>query len=92
MTTKLQQFCIDILPVIQAGAKGERVGCLVSVAGRLMAVPGGQSFHAIKQHPASFYLSGSFYCQSSLLKWKSTKKSHFGAVRFQRVILEGEAV
>lgn len=26
MTTKLQQFCIDILPVIQAGAKGARIG------------------------------------------------------------------
>ncbi len=26
MTTKLQQFCIDILPVIQAGAKGAKIG------------------------------------------------------------------
>lgn len=26
MTTKLQQFCIDILPVIQAGAKGSSIG------------------------------------------------------------------
>lgn len=25
MTTKLQQFCIDILPVVQAGAKGSRI-------------------------------------------------------------------
>lgn len=31
MTTKLQQFCIDILPVIQAGAKGARISWDVDV-------------------------------------------------------------
>ena len=31
MTAKLQQFCIDILPVIQAGAKGARISWDVDV-------------------------------------------------------------
>lgn len=26
MTTQMQQFCIDILPIVQAGAKGYRIG------------------------------------------------------------------
>lgn len=38
MTTKLQQFCIDILPVIQAGAKGARIGIKYDGAGELIEI------------------------------------------------------
>lgn len=38
MTTKLQQFCIDILPVIQAGAKGARIGIKYDGAGEFVEI------------------------------------------------------
>lgn len=72
---------------IALNAKNQRVGSAVAASGVLIPF-GGHLLPHWKHYKANDWLFG-FYAMESLAYWKSHAKS-CGAVRFQRVILEGE--
>ncbi len=72
---------------IALNAKNQRVGSAVSASGVLIPF-GGHLSPDWKHYKATDWLFG-FAAMESLAYWKSYAKS-CGAVRFQRVILEGE--
>lgn len=73
---------------IALNAKNQRVGSAVSASGVLIPF-GGYIGDEWRNRKADYWLSG-FSAMESVAYWKSHAKS-CGAVRFQRVILEGDA-
>ena len=75
---------------IALNAKGERVGLLVEVVGRLIPFYDSVDFKKGVNKPTSYWMS-SFLTLPSLSYWKRFSKEVDQAVRFQRVILIGGA-
>ena len=78
-----------IIVHIALSAKGERVGSAVEVAGRLIPF-GGLIDGEWRHRPTNTWIKDEYYCIESVECWKKYEKT-YGAVRFQRVILEGES-
>ena len=76
---------------IALNAKGERVGCLICVAGKFIPFSDGSKLQKEAKRQTSFWIYGGFYVVDSVNAWKSYSKSVEKAVRFQRVTLIGES-
>lgn len=79
-----------LLVHIALNAKGARVGYLVCAAGRFIPFQGNTEFEHDRNERPSFWLEN-FSSFHSVYHFKSFAKQWFRAVRFQRVILEGDA-
>lgn len=75
---------------IALNAKGARVGYLICAAGRFIPFQGNTEFEHDRNERPSFWL-GNFNTFRGVDHFKSVAKQWFNAVRFQRVILEGDA-
>ncbi len=83
-----------ILVHIALNAKNERVGCLVVACGQLIPLTycDKSDLNRFKSRADSMWLALDWSVESSLEEWKKSQREYELAVRFQRVILEGEAV
>ena len=78
---------------IALNAKGERVGCLVCVAGRFIPFNGWsftERLIAWEQRAVTEWMDYDYSVEESLEEWKDFLKRYNGAIRFQRVTLLGE--
>ena len=74
-------------------AKGERVCCLVSVAGRFIPFNGWsftERLRAWEKRAVTEWMASDYGVEESLEEWKDFSKRYNGAIRFQRVTLLGE--
>ena len=78
---------------IALNAKGERVGCLVSAAGRFIPFEGWSFIEMLKtweKRGITEWMDSYYGVEESLSDWKSFLKRYNKAARFQRVTLLGE--
>ena len=78
---------------IALNAKGERVGCLVCVAGRFIPFEGWCFDHFVedwKERSSSDWMNSDYLTEQSLKEWKKYSINYDNSSRFQRVTLLGE--
>ena len=78
---------------IALNAENERVCCLVSVAGRFIPFNGWsftERLRAWEQRAVTEWMDSDYGVEESLEEWKDFSKRYNGAIRFQRVTLQGE--